>query len=214
MSKAILRYIYDPLCGWCYGASPLVEAARAMPGLAITLHGGGLMTGANRRPVTPALRGFIMQHDKRIAALTDLPFGEAYFDGLLRDSAVTLDSQPPIAAILAAETLQGRGLDLLARLQSAHYVEGLRISEAKTLAELAAGIGLDPAGFQAAFETALGQSGQAHIEESRKLLAQADGEGFPTFILETQGGLERLNHASYYGKPGLWPSYLESRLGQ
>ena len=23
-----LHYIYDPLCGWCYGAAPLVEAAR------------------------------------------------------------------------------------------------------------------------------------------------------------------------------------------
>ncbi|MEG1327174.1 MAG: DsbA family protein, partial [Janthinobacterium sp.] len=26
-----LHYIFDPLCGWCYGAAPLVEAARAVP---------------------------------------------------------------------------------------------------------------------------------------------------------------------------------------
>ena len=25
----ILHYIYDPLCGWCYGAKPLVQAAQA-----------------------------------------------------------------------------------------------------------------------------------------------------------------------------------------
>ena len=31
-SSPILHYIYDPLCGWCYGAAPLVEAARAVPG--------------------------------------------------------------------------------------------------------------------------------------------------------------------------------------
>lgn len=32
---ATLHYIFDPLCGWCYGAAPLVEAARTVPGLAV-----------------------------------------------------------------------------------------------------------------------------------------------------------------------------------
>lgn len=27
MNNAVLHYIYDPLCGWCYGAAPLVRAA-------------------------------------------------------------------------------------------------------------------------------------------------------------------------------------------
>ncbi len=31
----ILHYIYDPLCGWCYGAAPLVQAARGISGLTI-----------------------------------------------------------------------------------------------------------------------------------------------------------------------------------
>jgi putative protein-disulfide isomerase len=26
-----LHYIFDPLCGWCYGAAPLVAAARTVP---------------------------------------------------------------------------------------------------------------------------------------------------------------------------------------
>ena len=29
MSESTLHYIYDPMCGWCYGAEPLIEAARA-----------------------------------------------------------------------------------------------------------------------------------------------------------------------------------------
>ena len=29
MSSATLHYIYDPLCGWCYGAKPLIQAAQA-----------------------------------------------------------------------------------------------------------------------------------------------------------------------------------------
>lgn len=42
---ATLHYIFDPLCGWCYGAAPLVEAARTVPGLAVAFHGGGMLAG-------------------------------------------------------------------------------------------------------------------------------------------------------------------------
>ncbi|MCF3992670.1 DsbA family protein, partial [Pseudomonas aeruginosa] len=27
MNDLTLHYLYDPLCGWCYGASPLLAAA-------------------------------------------------------------------------------------------------------------------------------------------------------------------------------------------
>ena len=33
MADAVLHYIHDPLCGWCYAASPLVAAARQMPAM-------------------------------------------------------------------------------------------------------------------------------------------------------------------------------------
>ena len=61
----ILHYIYDPLCGWCYGAKPLVQAAQAV--LPVLAHGGGMMTGANRQRVSPQLRSYVMPHDRRIA---------------------------------------------------------------------------------------------------------------------------------------------------
>ena len=50
MSRPTLHYIFDPLCGWCYGASPLIEAARHVNGLDIALHAGGLMTGPTGSP--------------------------------------------------------------------------------------------------------------------------------------------------------------------
>ncbi len=59
-----LHYIFDPLCGWCYGAAPLIEAARAIPGLDIALHGGGMMADGNRQPVTDALRRYVMNGEE------------------------------------------------------------------------------------------------------------------------------------------------------
>ena len=126
VNRPTLHYVHDPLCGWCYGAAPLVDAARKF--MSVRPRGGGMMSGANRQSVTPRLREYVMRHDQRIAALTGQPFGEAYFDGLLRDAEAVFDSTPPTAAMLAAESMAGRGLDMIARLQIAHYVNGRRIA--------------------------------------------------------------------------------------
>jgi len=61
----LLHYIFDPLCGWCYAAEPLVAVARDL--LPVQLHGGGMMAGALRRPVSPEFRSFVLRHDRQIA---------------------------------------------------------------------------------------------------------------------------------------------------
>src|SRR5256885_7322920 len=98
-----------------------------------------MLTGAHTRTITADWRGHVMPHDQRIAEMTGQPFGTAYFDGLLNDLGAVLDSEPPTTALLAAEELAGRGLDMLARQQQAHYVEGRRISAPAVLLELGRG---------------------------------------------------------------------------
>lgn len=209
-----LHYIFDPLCGWCYGAAPLVDAARAVAGLHVAPHGGGMMTGSNRQPVTDALRRYVMPHDERIAGLTGQTFGKDYVDGLLRDTGAVFDSEPPTTAILAAETLAGRGLDLLKRLQVAHYVEGKRIADPAVLKALAREIGLDGEAFDAAYAAADGADTAAHIAASRKLLAQVGGTGFPTLALEHQGVYTLLEPSRYLGRPEAWQAHLRERIQQ
>lgn len=207
-----LHYIFDPLCGWCYGAAPLVDAARDIAGLHVAPHGGGMMTGGNRQPVTDALRRYVMPHDERIAGLTGQVFGRDYFDGLLRDSGAVFDSEPPTTAILAAEQLDGRGLDLLKRLQHAHYVEGRRIADPAVLGVLARDIGLDGAAFDTAYGAAQGADTAAHIAASRQLLARVGGSGFPTFALELGGVYTLLEPARYLGRPAQWQADLRQRI--
>lgn len=180
----VLHYIFDPLCGWCYAAAPLVKAARSVPGVTLQWHGGGMLTGAHTRTITADWRGHVMPHDQRIAEMTGQPFGTAYFDGLLNDLGAVLDSEPPTTALLAAEEVSGRGLDMLARQQQAHYVEGRRISDPAVLQELARDLGLDGQAFAQAFQRLSGAATQAHITEAREWLELAQGQGFPTFALE------------------------------
>lgn len=206
MNQPTLHYIHDPLCGWCYGAAPLLRAAREH--LPVRAHGGGMMAGERRQPVTPALRQFVMPHDRRIAQLTGQPFGEAYVDGLLRDASAVFDSEPPITAMLAADQLDGRGLDLLARIQRAHYVEGRQVADAGVLRELAVELGLDGPGFDEAYAQCRGAVAQAHMAESRTLLARVGGGGFPTFVLERDGAMAVIDIGPFLGQPDRWRDWL------
>ncbi|WP_035558391.1 DsbA family protein [Burkholderia sp. 9120] len=211
---ATLHYIYDPLCGWCYGAAPLVEAARAVPGLALAFHGGGMLAGSQRRRVTPQWRDYVMPHDRRIADLTGQPFGAGYFDDLLRDERAVMDSEPPITAALAAEAVAGRGLDMIHRQQRAHYQEGKRISDAAVLHELAVEIGLPADAFRAAFAQLSGASTQQHIDASRRLLDDVGGHGFPTFALEdAHGRVGVVDIRAYLGRPVEWARELARLTG-
>ena len=204
-----LHYLYDPLCGWCYGAATLVKAAREV--LNVTPHGGGMMTGARRQNVTPQLREFVKPHDARIAQLSGQPFGEAYLDGLLRDTTAVFDSEPPTAAMLAVEVMDGRGLDMLAQLQIAHYVEGRRIADRAVLIEVAASLGLDADTFAEALDHQSGAALHAHFQETRALMRTVGAQGFPSFVLETDGTLQALDVSRYMGRPQAFQDWLRSQ---
>nr|WP_221229612.1 DsbA family protein [Niveibacterium umoris] len=209
-----MHYVFDPFCGWCYAAAPLVRAARAVPGLQVVPHAGGMMAGAQRHYAI-ALRDYVVPHDRRIAAMTGQPFGDAYFEGLLRDPDAVFDSLPPTTALLAAAELGGdaAALDLLARLQTAHYVEGQRIAETAVLARLAMETGLDAAAFESAFARQLGAATQAHIAASRQMLALVGAQGFPTFILAGEGTLQRIDHSVFLGQPSGFAARLTALQG-
>lgn len=211
MVSATLHYYYDPLCGWCYGAAPLTAAAAAIPGLRVALHAGAMMSGANRQPVSPQLRNYVLPHDQRIHALTGQPFGDAYFNGLLLDTNAVFDSTPPTLAILAAEALAGRGLAMLHRIQQAHYAEGRRIADSDVLQALAAELGLDVVAFAAEYQRQAGEF-DAHVGRSHRDMAANGLRGFPSLLLELNGKLQKLDISPWLGQPSAFAGHLQALL--
>jgi len=211
MVSATLHYYYDPLCGWCYGAAPLTAAAAAIPGLRVALHAGAMMSGANRQPVTPQLRNYVMPHDQRIHALTGQPFGDTYFNGLLLDDDAVFDSTPPTLAILAADALAGCGLAMLHRIQQAHYAEGRRIADADVLQALAAELGLDGVAFAVEYQRQAGEF-DAHVGRSHREMAASGLRGFPSFVLEIDGRQQRLDISPWLGHPADFAGHLQALL--
>lgn len=215
VSTPVLHYVYDPLCGWCHGAAPLIDSARAIDGLNITLHGGGMMSGANRQPVNDNLRRYVMAHDQRIAQATGQPFGPAYIDGLLRDPGAVFDSSPPTTAILAAQELAGpgAGLDMLHLIQHAHYVQGQRVADSGVLAALARQLELDAGLFAGACARLDGAATEQHVADSRALLARLGGQGFPTLAIDYgDGRLALVELGNWLGRPAEWSAWLRQQL--
>lgn len=196
MTSPLLHYAYDPLCGWCYAAAPMVDAVNEA-GIALSLHGGGLW--ATPTKLRPEKGAHIRESDARIAAMTGQHFGAAYTAGLLSDPATIFWSQPTVAAVLAAGSV-GTGADLamLHAIQVAHYVDGRRVVETDTLAELGAGIGLDPQAFGKSFDL---DRAADHIKGSRAFMDRLGLHGFPSFVLEAGSALIRIPHESHYGRP-------------
>lgn len=206
----ILHYIYDPLCGWCYAAAPLIKAAREV--MPVIPHAGGMMIGMRRQRVTPQLRDFVLGHDMQIARLSGQPFGEAYRDGLLRDADAVFDSAPPTAAMLAAEQLAGRGLDMLAALQVAHYLEGRRIADRSVLLAVAEETGLPRDAFDAALTACSGEVLDTHLAATRAFMSRVGAQGFPTLVLAREDGLELVGVSPFIGKPEAFAHWLSTHL--
>jgi putative protein-disulfide isomerase len=124
-STASLLYAFDPLCGWCYGFIPAMEAlSRALPRLTIELGFGGLVTGARIRPYAES-RGYIEGASERLFAVTKQKVRPAFFERVLGNSAVVASSIPPCAALLQVRAhAPDRVLELAHALQRAHFEHG------------------------------------------------------------------------------------------
>jgi putative protein-disulfide isomerase len=206
--NATLHYVFDPLCGWCYGAEPLVTAADNVAGLAVRLHAGALWGEPTQLP--EHMRRYIQQADQRIAQMSGQPFGAPYLNELLLDPKLILDSRPVIAAVLAAQSLDAKkALPMLRGIQHAHYEKGLHVVQEGTLVDIAKSVGLDAAAFASALRTV---DVDGHIAEARAFMNNIGAQGFPAFVLQIDDDWLAVPHGRFAAAPAKFAEWLEAQL--
>jgi len=206
--SATLHYIYDPLCGWCYGAEPLVWSAAQASDVELELHGGALWPEPTQLPESTRL--YIRQADQRIAQMSGQRFGPDYHNGLLLDPTMVLESRPPTAAVLAAQSLdRSKTLPMLRGIQHAHYEQGRRVVEPNVLADIAVEVGLDRAEFEAAHKLA---PVDEHIEETHRLMSIVGAQGFPTFVLQNGNDWYPVPHGRFASSPAQFRDWLGAQV--
>jgi len=202
-----VHYFYDPLCGWCYGAAPLIEHLAERNDIKLELHPGGLF---NHRTIDQASRRHFLDSDQRIHALSGVIFGDAYLAKMRKTDTVILDSMLPIRAILAAGQCGKSGLEMLKRIQITHYQQGKTAHVPAVLAELAQAMGIEADVWHATFKAT---NEQDAISESTQQMIQYQLQGYPSMMVEKQGIRQSVPVQSFFGKLDAWDGFL-NRLSE
>lgn len=189
MNGRTLWYIADPMCSWCWGFSPVIEAIRRDYGerLAIKLVVGGLRAGTTE-PLAPGKRAEILQHWHNVQRMTGQPFT---FEGAL-PAGFIYDTEPACRAVVAAMLIDSSyTFPLLAAIQHAFYVEQANVTESQVLIQLATNVGISAEPFSQMFasDTAK-QTTQDHFRQA----IQWGIRGFPTIIGQDVAGLHLLTN--------------------
>ena len=181
MDGAHLVYFADPMCSWCWGFAPVIEATARAYGarLPVRVVMGGLRPGTTE-PLGEKARSEIRHHWDAVARAS----GQAFDYGNLEREGLVYDTDPAARAVVLARRVEPSvALSFLSRVQRAFYAGGEDVTSAAVLADLAGGHGFDRAAFAA------GLDDPTIKEETWRdyALAQRAGvTGFPTLIVGSQ----------------------------
>ncbi|PYB84241.1 DsbA family protein [Pseudomonas soli] len=197
MNKTLV-YLFDPLCGWCYGAGGPLPRVLQTTGLVLRLIPTGLFSGSGARAMDDDFAAYAWSNDQRIERLTGQVFSERYRDQVLADRLQAFDSGPSTLALSAVNlTSPEHEFEALKAIQAARYVDGLDVTRLETLTAVLVDLGLDAAAQRLARpDSALLQANDDRVGQGRALLRRVGGQGVPTFVLQQADDAMQLLPAS------------------
>lgn len=192
VEKPTFYYVFDALCGWCYGFSPTMQriAAQYKDKLQFEVISGGMVTGQRIGPIGQ-VAGFIRTAYKDVERTTGTKFGPGFLQGTLAKGTATFSSIEPAKALATFRNHKPHeALAFAHMLQHAIYFDGVAPTDLDAFADLAAKQGIEKAGF-------LKEARSREVEQQMlKEFRTSDSlgvQGFPTLFLMRNGKLVKLS---------------------
>lgn len=182
MIKDTIYYVYDPLCSWCYGFSPVIKKTKAIykDQFNFEVISGGMQTGERKQPVS-AIRDYLKGAYKDVTKRTGVEFGDKFMK-VLEEGERMLDSIPPSIALSIVKDLKPeQALDFATSIQKAIYYDGFDWNSVDAYLPYIKDYDLDPEDFRRKFNEPY------YLEktlEDFKLAANFGATGFPSVILK------------------------------
>ncbi|MFC6673376.1 DsbA family protein [Marinobacterium aestuariivivens] len=196
-----ILYLLDPLCGWCYGAAPMLDRLMAQEDLAVELIPTGLFADDGAFPMNDAFARHAWESDLRIAQLSGQRFTEEYRLKVLGDRSARVDSGPATLALTAVRlTTPGREWETLKAIQQVRYVDGRDNGDPAVIADVLSGLGLEEAA--ARFATAddeLLSVCRIRIAEGQVQMRHFGARGVPTLIAGDGQSPRMVNASALFG---------------
>lgn len=196
MKKPRIIYIYDALCGWCYGFSPVIRRFHQQHAddFDFDVLSGGMMTGERVRPVSESM-SYIEQAYKVVETRTGVRFGDDYLTNLLRPGTYLSDSEKPgmamtlFKAILSGPDRPQSAIEFAGALQNALYRDGIDLNVDAVYGPLVEPFGIDPNEFVAHLsDPAIREQTWAEFN----MVSQYGINSFPTVIADVDDKLYAL----------------------
>jgi len=128
-SKLEIIYIYDALCGWCYGFSGVMSKIHQeyKNEFGFEVISGGMILGDREGPISNSAE-LIKSHLPRIEETTGVVFGESFW-GVLEEGTQFQSSEKPSIALSVFKTFYPEKAVLFASdLQKATFINGADLS--------------------------------------------------------------------------------------
>lgn len=198
--RTTVIYLFDPLCGWCYGASPVIQKLGLHAAVTLELAPTGLFAGGGRT-MDAAFADYAWSNDVRIAKLTAQPFTEDYRSQVLGRHGSRFDSATATQALTAVSlTEPQRELEMLKVLQEARYVQGLDICDVSVVAKLLRDSGLTVAADQLLADDAdLYHANAARVQRAQHQMHALRAQGVPALVVKGQNDSRLVNGNVLYG---------------
>jgi putative protein-disulfide isomerase len=194
-----LIYLYDPLCGWCYGAMPAIHGLADLGGCIVEPVPSGLFGGTPDKRLDADMARHIEQADARITAMSGQRFSEIYRRKVLGNPDMPFDSRPATEALTAVwQWNVVRELDALHALQRERFVAGRDISDRAVIAQaLASSLGDEPdTWLKRMADPQLARSTDKRITRAKKVMKSIGMHGVPALVWPSETGMRLL--------PGHW----------
>jgi putative protein-disulfide isomerase len=147
--KPEIIYVYDPLCGWCYGFTPVMLKLKEKYGDSIkfSVVSGGMMIGERQGPVGE-IAPFIKSAHKQIEETTNVKFGDRFINVVLEDGKMFFSSKPPSLALTVFKSLnKDQSLEYAHAIQKMIYYDGKDLNQISSYTGLLDPFGIDSSEF-------------------------------------------------------------------
>ena len=179
MRRDVLYYIADPMCSWCWGFSPVLEAVSGVlpDEIPIRYVMGGLARDSEE-PMPEETRSYVQSQWRLVAERTGAEFNWDFW----KACEPRRSTYPACRAVIAAGMQRPDGVETMFHaIQRAYYLEARNPSDGETLVQLAGEADLDPDRFS---KDLLSDHTDELLHKDFELRRSLHADKFPTMILE------------------------------
>jgi len=191
LPKQKVYYVFDPLCGWCYGFSPVIQqvAKDWKASIEVEVVTGGMVTGDREGIMDPGMARYILSAFPRVEQYTGVTFGTAY-KKQLESGKFYSSSVASCRAVVAFRKLRPTSiLEFISAIQKEMFIEGSDLQKMEEMAEIASQFGVDKPTF---LNMVKSDENSKATESDFKLSSKMGVNGFPALVIEKNGRFEKM----------------------